>query len=100
MSSRAYGIVRCMATAFGAWPAARRGVRGEPGFVSQAELARRMGVDPTYVSQLERRDAPPSWETRRRIGGACPASSRDQQHQKRHQDEQEGANRTQTHRAP
>lgn len=55
---------------FGAWLADKRGRRGEPGFVSQRELARRMSVDATYISQLEKRHGPPSYETRQRIHDA------------------------------
>ncbi len=59
---------------FGDWLSAKRGKRGEPGFVSQRELARRMGVDPTYISQLERRETAPSFDTRHRIHKALGTS--------------------------
>lgn len=66
-----------MALHFGQWLKSKRGRRGEPGFVSQAELARRMDVDPTYVSQLERKAEPPTHQTRQKIHAALGTTEQD-----------------------
>jgi transcriptional regulator with XRE-family HTH domain len=59
-----------MAMTFGEWMREKRGVEGEPGFVSQNELARRMRVSRSYVVQLEGKDGLPTLPTRQKVHAA------------------------------
>jgi transcriptional regulator with XRE-family HTH domain len=65
-----------MTTSYGQWLKAKRGRRGEPGFVSQEELAQKIGVSRTYVNQIEAKPAgsPPNYETRQKIHAALGTS--------------------------
>lgn len=57
-----------MALTFGEWLRSKRGMQGEPGFITQDELARRMNVARTFVVQLESpRHATPTYPTRKKI---------------------------------
>lgn len=63
---------------FGGWLKRRRGVRGEPGFVSQQELADRVGVLRTYVNQIENgRIGIPALPLRQRIHGVLGTTEDD-----------------------
>lgn len=60
-----------MELTFGDWLRSKRGMRGAPGFVTQEELARRMGVERTFVVQLENPKRPtPTYPTRMKIHAA------------------------------
>jgi transcriptional regulator with XRE-family HTH domain len=60
-----------METTFAQWLRQKRGRRGEPGFISQVELARRMNVDRTFIVQLEKPgNRLPLYDTRQKIHAA------------------------------
>lgn len=60
-----------MALTFGEWLRSKRGMKGDPGFITQDELARRMKVARTFVVQLESPGHPtPTYPTRKKIHAA------------------------------
>jgi transcriptional regulator with XRE-family HTH domain len=59
------------------WLIQQRGTQGEPGFISQAELADRAGYHVTFISKLETSNALPRHPTRQRIHKALGTSERD-----------------------
>lgn len=64
-----------MAMTWSEWLTGKRGKRGEPGFVSQEELARRMGVGRSRIVQLEEAGRePPSYAVRAKVHAALGTS--------------------------
>ena len=66
-----------MTATWGAWLKHKRGKRGEPGFITQGELARRMNVSRTYVAQLEEMNESPTYPTRQKVHEALGTTEED-----------------------
>jgi transcriptional regulator with XRE-family HTH domain len=63
---------------FGEWLQGKRGRKGDPGFVSQNELAKRMGVTRSYIGQLEDPTKPtPTFPTRQKVHAALGSSEQE-----------------------
>lgn len=59
-----------MGVTYGEWLRAKRGQRGEPGFITQATLAERIGAERTFIVQLENSNKLPTYATRQKVHAA------------------------------